>query len=338
MVFEQKPCIIVAEVAQSHDGSLGTAHAYIDAAAEAGASAVKFQTHIAAAESHPSEPWRVQFSRQDASRYDYWRRMEFTEDQWRGLREHAGEAGLLFMSSPFSLEAVDLLDRVGIDMWKIASGELSNGPLLKRVVADGRPVVVSSGMSPFEELDSVIALVQASGVDVTVLQCTTAYPCPPERLGLNVIPVLRERYGVPVGLSDHSGTIFAGLAAAVLQISMLEIHVTFSRASFGPDVPASVTLEELGELVRGVRFIETALRHPVDKEAMALETSDLRALFSRSIVAGRDLVAGAVLTADDLAFKKPGTGLPPSAAASIIGRRLGRPVAADTILAETDLG
>src|SRR4051812_39885185 len=130
MFRKSNRCVVVAEVGQAHDGSLGTAHAYIDAAAEAGVDAVKFQTHIASAESHPSEPWRVRFSKQDASRYDYWRRMEFSEEQWLGLREHAAEVGLLFVSSPFSLDAVELLARVGVDVWKIASGELANDPLL----------------------------------------------------------------------------------------------------------------------------------------------------------------------------------------------------------------
>jgi N,N'-diacetyllegionaminate synthase len=336
-VSESSSCILVAEVAQSHDGSLGTAHAYIDAAAAAGANVIKFQTHIAAAESHPSEPWRIQFSRQDASRYDYWRRMEFSEDQWLGLRDHARDAGLLFASSPFSIEAVELLDRIGVDIWKVASGELGNEPLLDRVAADGRPVVVSSGMSTWDELDSVVAVMRKRNVDLTVLQCTTAYPCPPERLGLNVIDELRRRYKVPVGLSDHSGTIFAGLAAAALGIAMLEVHVTFSRAAFGPDVPASILFEELTELAQGIRFIETAVGHPVDKEAVARESASLRQLFSRSIVARIDLAEGAVVRPQDLAYKKPGTGLPPSAAGRLVGRRLVRSVAADTMLAETDV-
>jgi N-acetylneuraminate synthase len=122
-------CLIIGEVAQAHDGSLGMAHAFIEAIAAAGADAVKFQTHIAAAESTPAEPWRVRFSAQDASRYDYWKRMEFTEEQWRGLKQHAFEKGLLFLSSPFSLEAVELLERVGVAAWKIASGETGNRPL-----------------------------------------------------------------------------------------------------------------------------------------------------------------------------------------------------------------
>lgn len=331
------PCIIVAEVGQSHDGSLGMAHAYIDAAARAGADAVKFQTHIAAAESHPTEPWRVEFSRQDQSRYEYWRRMEFTEHQWLGLKEHAIEAGLLFVSSPFSVEAVDLLARIGIDIWKIASGELSNGPLLERVLADGRPVVVSSGMSSFEELDCVMSLIRTRGVEVTLLQCTSEYPCPPENLGLNMVAELRQRYGVPVGLSDHSGTIFPGLAATMLGISMLEVHVTFSRDMFGPDVSASIVFDELAELRRGITFLETALGHPVDKNAMARKSAGMRLLFTRSIVTTRDLGEGEVLRDVDLTLKKPGTGIPPTQLKSIIGRRLARRVTANTILTEADL-
>src|SRR5688500_6749139 len=145
-------CLIIAEVGLAHDGSLGLAHAFIDDAARGGADAVKFQTHIASAESTPAEPFRVNFSRQDATRYDYWKRMEFTEVEWRGLAEHAAERGLLFLSSPFSIEAVELLTRVGMPMWKIASGEVGNRPLLDAVVATGRPVLLSSGMSGMSEL------------------------------------------------------------------------------------------------------------------------------------------------------------------------------------------
>src|SRR5687768_6507071 len=135
-----KACLIIGEVAQAHDGSLGMAHAFIDAIANAGADAVKFQTHIADAESTPGEPWRVKFSPQDASRYEYWRRMEFSEAQWHGLRDHAERRGLRFLSSPFSLEAVHLLSRVGVHAWKIASGELTNPQLLDGIAKTGLPV------------------------------------------------------------------------------------------------------------------------------------------------------------------------------------------------------
>lgn len=322
-------CRVIAEVGQAHDGSLGTAHKFIDAAKRAGADGVKFQTHIAAAESTPAEPWRVRFSPQDETRFDYWRRMEFTPAQWRGLREHADDVGIDFLSSPFSMEAVELLADVGVAAWKIASGEVSNIQMLERIAADGRPVILSSGMSPWDEMDRAVEIFTSRDVDLTILQCTSAYPCPPERIGLNMIAELRDRYGTKVGLSDHSGTIFPGLAAATLGADLLEIHITFSRDCFGPDVPASLTVEEFTTLTDGVRAIRSMLDNPVDKNAVADSMDHLRGLFTKSVVARRDLPDGTVLSLDDLALKKPGGGLPADQLDSLVGRRLRRGIAAD---------
>jgi len=332
-----QPCMIIGEVAQAHDGSLGMAHAYIDAVANAGADAVKFQTHIASAESTPGEPWRVKFSRQDATRYDYWKRMEFTEEQWHGLKQHAQERGLQFLSSPFSVEAVELLKRVGVAAWKVASGEVSNLPMFECMIATGLPILLSSGMSPLNEIDTTVELVKARGIPLTVLQCTSAYPCPPEKIGLNLIPFFRERYGCNVGLSDHSGTIYAGLAAATLGIEVLEVHITLSREMFGPDVPASITTPELCQLVEGIRFIEKMRAYTVDKDAMATEMAPLRDLFTKSVVVRLDLPAGTVLQEAHLAVKKPGTGIPASQLQALIGRSLRCSVKADHLLQESDL-
>lgn len=330
-------CLIIGEVALTHDGSLGLAHAFVDAIADAGADAVKFQTHIAAAESTPSEPFRVKFSRQDQTRYDYWKRMEFTEEGWRGLAAHARERGILFLSSPFSVQAVDLLERIGMPLWKIASGETSNTTLLDRILDTGKPVLLSTGMSALEEIDRAVARVRARNADVGVFQCTTAYPCPPEKIGLNLIPLYRERYGCWVGLSDHSATIYPGLAGAALGIDMLEVHVALSREMFGPDVIASVTTQECRQLVDGIRFIERMRAHPLDKDASAEETAPLRKLFTRSLVANASLPAGTVIAREHVVIKKPGTGLSPDRLDDIIGRRLARPVAADQVLAAEDI-
>jgi N-acetylneuraminate synthase len=333
----QEHCLIIAEVAQAHDGSLGMAHAFIDAIANTGADAVKFQTHIASAESTPGEPWRVKFSLQDSTRYDYWKRMEFTEEQWHGLKKHAEERGLKFLSSPFSVEAVQLLTRVGVAAWKVASGEVSNIPMFERMVATGLPILLSSGMSPLSEIDTAVEMVKAHGLPLTILQCTSAYPCPPEKIGLNLIPFFRERYGCGVGLSDHSGIIYPGLAAATLGINVLEVHVTLSREMFGPDVPASITPSELNQLVEGIRFIETMKANPVDKNAMAAEMAPLRDLFTKSVVARIALPAGTVLQEDHLTVKKPGTGIPAIRLKELINRTLKRAVAADTLLTEDNL-
>lgn len=336
-MFADRRCLVVAEVAQSHDGSLGMAHAFIDAAMSSGADAIKFQTHIAAEESTPAEPWRVRFSPQDATRYAYWQRMEFTQDQWAGLKRHADEAGLMFLSSPFSNRAVELLQCIGVPAWKVASGEISNLPLLDSMIATGLPILLSSGMSSWAELDAAVARVLAAKRDLVVLQCTSEYPCPPEKTGLNLLAELRSRYRCKVGLSDHSGRIFAGLAAATLGACVVEVHVAFSRQMFGPDVPASITFDELRQLTEGIRFIETALANPVDKDALAVDKQGLRAIFGKSIVATRDLAVGTVLEAADLALKKPGTGLPPSALDRVIGHRLRRALSRDQQVELNDL-
>jgi N-acetylneuraminate synthase len=303
---------VIAEVGQSHDGSLGTAHAFLDAIADAGADAVKFQTHIAAAESRPDEPWRVKFSPQDVSRFDYWKRMEFTAEQWRGLKAHADERELFFLSSPFSEEAVDLLADVGVAAWKIASGQITDLWMLERLAKTHWPVLFSTGMSPMSEIDTAV-------------------------VGLNVMRELRERLAVPVGLSDHSGTIYPSLAAAALGAQLLEVHVTFSRHSFGPDVPASVTFEELRTLVDGVRATETMLANPVDKDAVANEMAEMRGLFMKSIVPRRDLPAGAVLHVEDLTTKKPARGMSAQRMHDVVGHKLKRSVRAGDFLQEEDI-
>jgi N-acetylneuraminate synthase len=241
------------------------------------------------------------------------------------------------VSSPFSVEAADLLDRIGQPIWKIASGEVSNGLLLDRVLETGAPVLLSTGMSPLAETDAAVERIKSRGSRVGVLQCTTAYPCPAEQVGLNLVPIYRERYDCLVGLSDHSATIYPGLAGAALGLDVLEVHVTLSREMFGPDVVASLTTDELRQLVEGVRFIERMRSHPLDKDRQAEETAPMRRLFMRSLVATQALSSGTVLRAEHLAVKKPGTGLSPDRLPETIGRRLAHDVTANHVLTEDDL-
>ena len=333
-VFRRGATCVIGEVALAHDGSLGLAHAYVDAIADAGADAVKFQTHIAAAESTAREPWRIPFSRQDETRYDYWRRTEFSETQWRGLRQHADERGLLFLSSPFSDEAVDILQRIGVPAWKVASGEVSNAPLLRRLADTGLPILLSTGMSTIDEIDAAVAQLRGAGAPFAVFQCTSEYPCAPERVGFDLIPVFVERFGCLAGLSDHSGTVYPSLAAVTLGAAFVEVHVTMNRSMFGPDVVASVTVDELRQLTAGVRFVDRARSSMVGKDQLAEATRPLRQIFTKSIVARVPIAAGTVLQDSHLALKKPGGGLPASLLPSLIGRRISCDVAQDQALAE----
>jgi N-acetylneuraminate synthase len=263
--------------------------------------------------------------------------MEFSEEQWLGLAHHAREKGLIFLSSPFSLEAVELLLHVGIPAWKIPSGEVGSTPMFERIAETKLPILLSTGMSPWSEIDNAVDWIKSEELPLLIFQCTTAYPCPPEKVGLNLLDTYRQRYECPVGLSDHSGKIFPGLAAATLGVDMLEVHVTLSREMFGPDVPASVTTTEFHQMVEGVRFIEQMQGNPVDKDAIAEEMAPLRQAFFKSVVVRSDLPEGTLLERDHLTIKKPGTGIPADQLGTVIGRRLRRSVMKDELIQEEDL-
>ncbi|MGH1440765.1 MAG: N-acetylneuraminate synthase family protein [Cellvibrionaceae bacterium] len=319
-----QPCFIIAEVAQAHDGSLGIAHSYIDAVAEAGADAIKFQTHIASAESSVGEPFRVKFSYEDNSRYDYWKRMEFTEEQWRGLAEHCNEVGLIFLSSPFSSEALRLLNKIGMPAWKVGSGEVNNPILLRDMIDTGNPILLSSGMNTWSEIEQAVSSINKMGGALALFQCTSKYPTAFGDVGLNVIDQMRKKFHIPIGLSDHSGSTVPSLAAISRGINLLEVHVVFDRKMFGPDSSASITLNELKSLVEfrdGLHLIEQS---PVDKDDMAKELSEMRALFNKSIVLSESIKEGNALTKEILTLRKPGTGILAEKLNECIGKKVNK--------------
>ncbi len=331
------PCYVIAEVAQAHDGSLGLAHSFIDAAAAAEVDAIKFQTHFAAAESSIYEPWRVKFSKQDESRFDYWKRMEFTREQWVELAEHARSKKLEFLSSPFSVEAVDLLEELQVAAYKIGSGEITNPILLKRIGETKKPVLISTGMSSWKEIDVAMETCQTLKLPVALFQCTTIYPTPLEKVGLNCLRELKDRYRVPVGLSDHSGEVEAGLAAVSLGANLLEVHITFSKGMFGPDATSSITTEDLKKLMKSIRRIETMLSHPVNKDAMAVELNETKKNFSKSLVLTKAMQKGDKLTESCVSSRKPLRGIPSSDLHKVEGVRLLRDLPSGHFLNWDDL-
>lgn len=319
--MKNKPYLI-AEIAQAHDGSLGILHSYIDAVAQTGVHAIKFQMHIAEAESSIHEPFRVQFSKEDATRFDYWKRMEFTLAQWQEIKAHCDAVGLDFICSPFSNLAVDWLEIIGVKAYKVGSGEVNNFLLLEKIAQTGKPVIISSGMSNFEELDQTIAFLKSKKVDFSILQCTTAYPTKPEQYGFDVMQELKERYQVPIGFSDHSAKVSTGIAAVALGAEILEFHVVFHRSMFGPDAKASLTLEETKSLVEAVNDIHLAQNSPINKNSNE-DFKALKSIFEKSLAINKNLPAGHVLTFADLESKKPkGFGISAADFQQVIGRKL----------------
>ena len=315
---------IIAEIGQAHDGSLGMAHAYIDAVAKSGCSAIKFQTHIAEAESSEFEPFRVKFSKQDATRFDYWQRMEFTLDQWKGLKAHCDELGIEFMSSPFSNAAVDLLEEVGVKRYKVGSGEVNNFVLLEKIANTKKPVIISSGMSSYEELDKTVGFLKERNVEYSILQCTTAYPTKPEQYGLNVIQELQQRYDVKVGFSDHSSSTEACIAATALGAEILEFHVVFDKEMFGPDAKSSLNFEETTRLVEAVNNISLSINNKVDKHNNS-QYAELKKIFEKSLAVNKDLKEGDIIKFSDLETKKPkGYGILASEYENVLGKKLNK--------------
>ncbi|NQU55893.1 MAG: N-acetylneuraminate synthase family protein [Rhodospirillales bacterium] len=328
----EKPNTIIAEIGSVHDGSFGNACKLIEAGAGAGADAVKFQTHIAAAETINDAPMPPYFVGEP--RFEYFERTGFSLEQWRALKDVCGKNGVTFLSSPFSLEAVELLEDVGVDAYKVPSGEVTNIPLLKRIAETGKPVLLSSGMSDWAELDAAMAALEPGG-SVTVMQCTTAYPCPPEQVGLNVIGEMRERYGGAVGYSDHTLGFAAGVAAATLGATVIEKHFTLSKLMYGSDAAHSMEPKDFQRYCEAVREAGAMAAVSVDKNDVTAYR-DMKRIFEKSIVAARPIPAGSIMTSDDLAFKKPGDGIRAARYETVIGRTVKADLPADHKFVEDD--
>ena len=290
--------------------------------ASAGVDAIKFQTHIAEEESTIYEPFRVNFSYEDSTRYDYWKRMEFSEEQWIGLYKHAIDKKIDFLSSPFSIKALEMLDRIGVPAWKFGAGEVFNEELLSLAIKTKKPILLSTGLSTYDDIDNQIERIKECGNKYLIFQCVTAYPSVAEMININLISDLQARYKCPVGISDHSATVYPALAATALGAKAIEVHVTMSEYMFGPDVKASVSINQLREIVEGVGFIHTMLNSKNDLDKRDNDRERLKEMFSKSLYANEDLPAGTIISRELFKAKKPNIGIDSREFSNIIGKKL----------------
>ena len=239
-------------------------------------------------------------------------------------------AGVEFLCSAFSTRAVERLERIGVSRYKVGSGEVTNLDLVRAAAATGKPVLLTSGMSSWAELDAAVA---AAGDQVTVLQCTSQYPTPSDRVGLNVLAQLRERYGKPIGFSDHTLGNYAAFAAVTLGATVVEKHFTLSRDLYGADARFATEPLEFEDLVDGIRELETMLANPVDKDDLE-PFGEMKQVFEKSVVTTREIPAGAEISREMVAAKKPGTGIPARMLPEVLGRTARVDIAADTVLTE----
>ena len=333
------PCLIIAEAGVNHNGSLDAALRLVDAAALAKADAVKFQTFsataLASAQAQQAD-YQVRNLGHGGSQLDMLRALELGESDFVRLKAHAESQGLVFLSSPFDDGSADLLNRLDVAGYKLGSGELTNHPFLARLAAYGRPLIISTGMCDLDEVEAAAAVLRAHGDPaVAWLHCVSCYPAPAGESNLRAMDSLRQAVGGPVGMSDHSMGHAVALAAVARGAAVIEKHLTLDRALPGPDHAASLVPAELAAAIADIRLVESALGDGV-KRAMPSELST-RAVARKSLVAARDLPAGSVLSAADLAIKRPGDGIPPRQLPALVGRRLLRAVAADQALAWGDI-
>jgi N,N'-diacetyllegionaminate synthase len=316
--MKDKSPYIIAEVGMAHDGNLNFAHAFIDMVAKTGADAIKFQTHLADYESSPLEPWRIRFSRLDGKRIDYWRRTEFSRQEWIELASHCESVGLAFMSSPFSIEAAKVLESCRMKIWKIASGELLNYPLIDYLSERRVDLLLSTGLAEEGEVDEAVSRIIGRGGNIIgVLECTSKYPTPLNEVNLIRMRERGVRLNKPYGLSDHSGDVAPACIAMTLGASFIEVHVAVGREAFGPDTSASLTGLQVREIVDFRQKL--SLLHNGGTQDQN-ERTQMKQRFRKSIYLGRAMQAGEKVTLNDLRFLKPMAGIGAEFYEQVIGR------------------
>ena len=328
-----QPCFIIAEAGVNHNGSLELALKLVDAAAAAGADAVKFQTFKAdrlVTRNAPKAGYQVRATGDAGTQHEMLKRLELTEEDHRSLIAHCERRGVLFLSTPFDEESCDFLESLELPAFKLPSGELTNLPFLAHVAGKGKPVILSTGMATLQEVDTAVETIARSGNNrLVLLQCASEYPADPAEANLRAMASMRSSFGFPVGFSDHTPGMAAAIAAAALGACVVEKHFTLDREMPGPDHRASLEPEELAGMVRGIRVAESALGDG-EKRPGAGEAATARAA-RKSLVAACDISAGTVLGPEHIAVKRPGTGISPGMRMRLLGRKTKVSVPAGTL-------
>jgi N,N'-diacetyllegionaminate synthase len=325
-IGEGNPCFVIAEAGVNHNGDVALAKRLIDVAVDAGANAVKFQSFragdIVSIEA-PKAAYQIASTGSNETQREMLERLELTRAGHEELRRHALDRGIIFCSTPFDLASVDLLEELGVPFFKVASGELTHVPLLRRIAQTGKPVVVSTGMSELEEVESALGTLRAAGArDIALLHCVSEYPANSADANLRAMTTMRERFGTPVGYSDHTVGLEVAVAAVALGASILEKHLTLDRSMPGPDHRASIEPDEFHELVREVRSVESALGDGIKRPGKSEMAN--RAIIRRGVFAAVPIPKGTVLTSAMLSCKRPDDGIPASQFDAVVGRRARR--------------
>ena len=321
-IGDKNKTFIIAEIGLSHEGSLGLAKYFVDLSAKGGADAIKFQMHYPEAESSKLEKFRVKFSSQDKSRYDYWERTSFTLKQWKELSNYCKKRKIIFLCSPFSIKAVHYLNKLAVPAWKIASGEFNNKLLYKNIsLLSKKLLILSTGLSDMKEINEITKYLKKNKQRFSILQCTSEYPTKISRVGHNLIKDLKKKFKVPIGISDHSGNINSIISSIAMGANIIEFHVVIDRNFFGPDSKSSITFDELKLITNFNKDFFEISKSKIKKERTK-KISQMRKLFNKSINLNRDLKKGEKITLNYLKDVKPNIGVPANDLEKILGKKI----------------
>jgi len=334
------PADLIVEIGNSHEGSLGIATSFVDMVSASGAKTVKFQMHLPEYESSQDEPFRTKFSLQDKSRIDYWKRVGFSQNEWKILIDYVESKDLEFLCSPFSIEAAQwLLNDGRIKRWKIGSGEATNYPLLDFMIESNLPIILSTGLVTWKELLEIKTRFESKNYwnYVTLMHCVSKYPTPLEESSLNIIEDLRS-LECNVGLSDHSGDIAVPLLAYSRGVSTIEVHLTPHRLFFGPDTIASLSTDELRNFLELTAKWDELDSHPSSRDQLFNSSRETARIFRKGIYWKNDLPQGYKLSLKDLSFLKPASHFEAKDYESVLGQKTTKAVKAGFPILPEDLG
>lgn len=332
-VGDGEPCFIIAEAGVNHNGDVELAKKLIDTAKKTGASAVKFQTFktekIVTPYAEKAE-YQKKMTAKEESQYEMIKKLELTDNEFRKLANYAKKKDMIFLSSPFDKESVDLLDLMGVPAFKIPSGEITNIPFLEYVAGKGTPIILSTGMATLGEVEKAVQIIRQHVPDIILLHCVSNYPAPIEHANLRAIETLKCAFKVPVGFSDHTIGITAPIAAVALGACVIEKHFTLDKTLPGPDHTASLEPDEIAAMVQGIRDVEKALGNGIKKPTP--QENEIKKVVRKSIVAAVDIPEGTRITYDMLAVKRPGIGIEPMYLDIIIGKTAAQTIKSGQLL------
>jgi N,N'-diacetyllegionaminate synthase len=328
------PCYVIAEAGSNHNRDLDSAKRLIDAAADAGADAVKFQTYSGTTLYSTKTPkFDYLTAVNDKAPHVLLEDISLPRDWQPLLAQHSHERGIEFASSPFDRSAVDELDALAVPFFKVASFELVDLPFLEYVGSKGRPVILSTGMATLGEIEEAIAALRRDrDVGIALLQCASLYPAPADIMNLRAIPAMAAAFGVPVGLSDHTLGIHISPAAVALGATIVEKHFTLDRSQAGPDHSFAIEPDELNSLVQHIREVEAAMGDGVKRGPSSAEAVEMYQKARRSVVAGQDIRKGSRVTREMLTVKRPGYGVAPRLIEALVGRVASQDIEEDTVI------